>query len=220
MEKKLIIANWKSNKNTVEVHEFFTVFSERILELNLENKELVIAPSFQLLSLCKELIQLHALPIKLSAQNISAFGVGPFTGEISAFQVREFCDMTIIGHSERRDLLSEHNETLQKKAQEARSNNLEVVYCVQNEAQIIPEGVQCVAYEPPTAIGSGTPAEPDHVEAVFGDIQKKFSGKILYGGSVKPENVRDYIHIASCNGLLIGGASLDANTLGDLLLQW
>ncbi len=220
MDKKLIIANWKSHKTLSEAEEFIVSISRSINRINLENKEIVVAPSFHLLPICKSLIEKYNLPIKLSAQNLSPFPEGAFTGEVNASQIKDLCGMTIIGHSERRELFNENEDVLSKKVIEAKNNRLEIVYCIQNESQKIPSSVDIVAYEPPTAIGTGTPDDPSHTGKVFKSVKENFSGKILYGGSIKSDNVRDYIHIDSCGGLLVGGASLEADSFISLLSQW
>lgn len=220
MDKKLIIANWKSHKKISEAEEFIISISKDINRINLENKEIVIAPSYHLLYVCKNLIEKYNLPIELSAQDVSPFPQGAFTGEVSAAQIKDICKMTIIGHSERRELFSESDEILLKKVNEAKAIGLKMVYCIQNESQKIPTGVDTVAYEPPTAIGTGAPDDPSHIERVFRIVKENFSGRVLYGGSIEPDNVRNYIHIDACDGLLVGGASLDADSFISLLSQW
>lgn len=220
MDKKIIIANWKSNKNINDAENFITSFAQNINRINLENKQIIIAPSYQLLFSCKNFIEKYNLPISLSVQDVSPFGQGAFTGEVNSYQVKELADFVIIGHSERRELFNENDEILFKKVNEAKNNNLKVVYCLQNSSQKIPNGVDIVAYEPPSAIGSGKPDDPSHVESVFNEISNSFNGKILYGGSVDGDNVRDFIYINSCGGLLIGGASLEVDSFTQILLQW
>lgn len=220
MDRKIIIANWKSHKTTQEAEDFIKEISQNINKINLDNKELIIAPSYQLLHICKNLIDKYNLPISLSAQNVSAFGEGAFTGEVNALQIRELAGFVIIGHSERRNNLGEDDDVLSQKVKEAKKNGLEVIYCIQNSPQKIPNGVEMVAYEPPTAIGSGHPDEPTHIEKVFNEVRDKYDGKILYGGSVDEENVRDFIYIEHCSGLLVGGASLSSESLLKLLSQW
>lgn len=220
MDKKLIIANWKSHKNIYDARIFMEIFSSNMGNLNISNKEIVLAPSFNLLSEVKDLAEKFDLPVSLSAQNISSFPQGAYTGEVSADQLRDLVEWTIIGHSERREYFKEDDEILQQKTNEAIKAGLNIIYCIQNSSQKIPEGVQAVAYEPPNAIGSGVPDSPLHVEKVFEEIKNSFSGKVLYGGSVDKKNVRDYIHINNCDGLLVGGASLDPNSMIELLSQW
>ncbi len=220
MDKKLIIANWKSHKNIEEAESFLLEISQNINKIDLDNKEIIIAPSFQLLYTCKKIIEKFNLPISIAAQNVSAFGEGAFTGEINASQVKDLADYVIVGHSERRDLLHEDEDTLNTKVKEANKANLKSVFCIQNGAQKIPSGAEIVAYEPPTAIGSGTPDSPTHIESVFEQVRQRFEGKILYGGSVNDENVRNFIHIKNCSGLLVGGASLDTKSFISLISQW
>lgn len=220
MDKKLIIANWKSHKDTKDAEAFILKLSKNINRINLDNKEIIIAPSFQLLSICSNLIEKYNLPVKLSSQNISSFEEGAFTGEVNAKQVKEFADYTLVGHSERRNYLGEKEESLFKKVKQAMKNKLKVIYCVQDPTQKIPTSVDIVAYEPPSAIGSGDPDDPSHIEKVFDKLSTKFKGKMLYGGSVDEKNVRNFIYIDSCSGLLIGGASLEADSFIGILSQW
>ena len=220
MDKKIIIANWKSHKNTNDAENFINHVSQNVNRINLDNKKIIIAPSFQLLMTCKNLIKKFNLPISLSSQNVSGFGEGAYTGEVNALQVKEMAEYVIIGHSERREFLNENDEVLVKKVNEARKSNLKIIYCIQNSSQKIPNGVEIVAYEPPTAIGSGNPDDPSHIESVFEEIKSKFGGKILYGGSVDTDNVRNFIYIKHCSGLLVGGASLEPESFISLISQW
>jgi triosephosphate isomerase len=74
-----------------------------------------------------------------------------------------------------------------------------------------------IAYEPIWAIGSGKPASTDQIQIVHQYIrcklrEKGFSAKILYGGSVTPENTKELLKESDIDGLLVGGASLDAKS--------
>lgn len=220
MDKKIIIANWKSHKTKEEAQDFIASLSRSINKINLDNKRIIIAPPFQLLESCRKEIEKYNLPINLSSQDVSAFGEGAFTGEVNAKQIKEFADFVIIGHSERRNNLGEDDKILEDKSKEAKKNNLGIIYCVQNSEQKIPHDVDMVAYEPPSAIGSGHPDDPSHIEAVFKEVSKNYKGKILYGGSVDESNVREFIYIENCSGLLVGGASLESETFVKLLSQW
>jgi len=88
-------------------------------------------------------------------------------------------------------------------------------------SEIIPSEVKniLIAYEPVWAIGTGQNASVYDVEEVLMEIQKYLTNKygdaiapkvrILYGGSVKPDNAKSYLDISMCDGLLVGGASLN-----------
>lgn len=86
-----------------------------------------------------------------------------------------------------------------------------------------------VAYEPVWAIGTGknaTPAEADEAHRhIRGRLRQWFGGtaadacRILYGGSVKPENIRDLIGLPDVDGALVGGASLDPRTFSEIVTR-
>src|SRR5262245_62014130 len=88
-------------------------------------------------------------------------------------------------------------------------------------------GSALVAYEPVWAIGTGknaTPAEADEAHRhIRGRIRQWFGGtpaeacRILYGGSVKPDNIRDLIGLPDVDGALVGGASLDVRSFGEII---
>jgi len=147
----------------------------------------------------------------------------------------------IVGHSERRADHGESDAVVRAKTEAAWRAGLIAIVCVgerkeQREAgkavavvreQLagsIPDGATAarlvVAYEPVWAIGTGlTPTKADVTDmhkAIRETLASRFGGegqntRILYGGSVKPENARDLIIQADVDGALIGGASLKAN---------
>jgi triosephosphate isomerase len=86
-----------------------------------------------------------------------------------------------------------------------------------------------VAYEPVWAIGTGknaTPAEADEAHRhIRGRLRQWFGGsaadacRILYGGSVKPDNIRDLIGLPDVDGALVGGASLDIRSFHEIVMR-
>lgn len=145
--------------------------------------EVVIAPVSLHIAMAKVMVQDN---IKVSAQNISMFGEGAYTGEIAASQLVDFgIEWTLIGHSERRTLFHEDNETVAKKVTNAQDANLNVILCIgetleQRESNatndVLKEQLDAVkdaikdwskivlAYEPVWAIGTGKTATPEQAQ--------------------------------------------------------
>ena len=218
MDTKYYIANWKSHKTKDEAVAFFEHLKANISESDIKNKEIVIAPPMTLLAKCRYLTDKNELPVSLSAQNVSSFPEGAYTGEVNAKQVKEFAKYVIIGHSERRKYLHENEADIENKVREAHENGLTVIQCIQDENDVVHNGVEIVAYEPPSAIGTGNPDTPEHIAQVFDVITSQNpSVKVLYGGSVNVDSIKSFLQIEKLGGFLIGGASLDAATFLSLL---
>ena len=212
MKKLFIIANWKSNKTIQEAEKWLHDFAE-ILKSdnpNIENKEIIVCSSFTLFEHVNYCSANLKLPIKFGAQNISPFDKGAYTGEVFGAQIKEFAQYVIIGHSERRQNFFENNEMLFKKVLMAKKYNLIPIFCIQNEETSVPEGIDIIAYEPPTAIGTGNPDTPENAQRVARLVSERTKAQhVLYGGSVTSSNVRTFTDTPNINGLLVGGASLD-----------
>lgn len=210
MKHLFIVANWKSNKTVKEVEDWINELKDA--NLDVVNKEIIICPSFTLLSHTKSLITNYQLSITLGAQNISPFDEGAYTGEVNGKQIKEFADFVIIGHSERRQNFKETDEMLVKKVQMVQKYLLLPIFCIQNEDTFIPEGVKLVAYEPVEAIGTGNPDTPENAEKVARVIKNTHKDVmyVLYGGSVTSANISGFTKMPSIDGALVGGASLDA----------
>ena len=174
--------------------------------------------------------------IRVFAQNVHWEDEGAFTGEVS----RRCCSPSgaagaIVGHSERRQYFGETDETTARRAHAALEAGLGVIACVgetleereagETEAVLrrqvgaiaaaIPEPPAAldVAYEPVWAIGTGKTATPDLAQEAHALIRSLYPvGRILYGGSVKPENAEELLAQPDVNGALVGGASLDVDS--------
>lgn len=224
--KKLIVGNWKMNQTLPFAKAFFAELKTVELE-----HEAWIAPQALHVSTC-----LHMAPdfVQIGAQNVSDEEHGAFTGENSPYSLKELGGkFVIIGHSERRQLFGEKNELLAKKVRKSLALGLNVIYCVgetlqereQNltksviEQQLneglgdllksMPESL-IVAYEPVWAIGTGKVASPSQAQEVHAAIRAQVGRKtrILYGGSVKPDNASELLKQSDIDGALVGGASL------------
>ncbi|AKQ33322.1 triose-phosphate isomerase [Candidatus Coxiella mudrowiae] len=238
--RPLVAGNWKMHgtlQSIAGLLEGLKHGCERI-----ETAELLVIPPYIFIPQCKE--ALLRTQISWGAQDVSEYEVGPYTGEISATMLRDFlCHYVIIGHSERRKLHGETNESVARKVKRALENGIRPIICVgETEAQreagktleIVQEQLAVVlrmhdnraslsdiviAYEPVWAIGTGKNASPVQSEEVHAAIREQLrhydatiaeNTRILYGGSVKPENARALFTMANIDGALVGGASLKA----------
>jgi triosephosphate isomerase len=115
----------------------------------------------------------------------------------------------IIGHSERRKHFKETNKIIEKKLKSALALGLKPILCIDKLSQI-PKDINddyILAYEPLFAIGTGEPCSAEKAKKMREKINKKL---VLYGGSVNSKNAEDYIEKSGFQGLLVGGASLNA----------
>ena len=211
MKKTFIIANWKSHKTILQAEEWFRTVNSSPLTLNKEDKEIVVCVPFTLLPKVKELIVDCKLSMVVGAQDISPFDEGAYTGEINAKQIKEFAEFVLIGHSERRKNFMESDEMLFKKVELAIQHGLTPIFFVQGKETQIPSNSSIVAYEPIDAIGTGHPDTPENAQDVASFFKKNHNvTSVLYGGSVTSKNVKEFTQMPDIDGVLIGGASLDA----------
>lgn len=203
---KFFIANWKANKNSNEAN----VWIERFLSLPslYDRTKIVICPPFPLLYLLKEKIK-NTGYIYLGSQDLSAYEMGSYTGEVTAKSLSGLVDYAIIGHSERRNFFKENEDILFQKARYAKKYGIEPIFCIRDEKDQIPEEVKIIAYEPIGSIGTGKNEDPENVIKVKKSLSVSSNSLFLYGGSVEKENAHVYLQSSELDGILIGGASLD-----------
>ena len=181
--------------------------------------------------LCDMAEWLRATPLAWGAQNVSEHEKGAYTGEVSASMLVEFgCRYVIVGHSERRQLYRETDAEVAAKFAAAQRAGLTPILCVgetledrdagRTEAVVARQldavlskinfGSAVLAYEPVWAIGTGRNATPEQAQAVHAFLRKRVAQgtRILYGGSVKPQNAAAIFAMPDVDGGLIGGASL------------
>ena len=218
------------NMDTKSSISYINKFKNQIKQI--KNTEIVICPPFTLLSKLNESIK--NTKIKLGAQNLHFEEQGAYTGEISASMLKDVgCSYVILGHSERRQYFKETDNIINKKIKIALKNKLKVILCVGETLQqrnsnqttkiIKNQLVRClknikdmknivIAYEPIWAIGTGKNATPQQSEDVHKFIRNSLKNKsirIIYGGSMKPDNAKELLSMPNIDGGLVGGASLD-----------
>ena len=242
-----IAANWKMHKTVLESVAFIKEFRSMAKEVH--DVEIVVAPPFTALRPVAEAA--HASTIGVAGQNLHWERQGAFTGEVSAPMLKEAgAEYVIIGHSERRQLFGETDETVNRKLASAVAAQLTPIVCIGetlaqrdgNETlavldRQIKQGLDgltadqiaalVVAYEPVWAIGTGrnaTPAQAGEAHAhIRSRLRQWFGGTaadqchIIYGGSVKPENIRDLAVLPDVDGALVGGASLEVRSFFEIV---
>lgn len=215
MKHFYIAGNWKSYKGVSEANAWVEKFAELYKEKPFSESvvTVVLCPPFTLLSQVSQALKKYNLPIALGSQDVSPYGEGAYTGEVNARQLSEFVSWTIIGHSERRRNLGETDELLAHKVTQAKAAGLSVIYCVQDEAVIVPESVDVIGYEPPwaiSAVSGGVAQNAESANRVCEKIRVKYPHiPVIYGGSASPENVSSFVDQSAISGVLPGGASMD-----------
>lgn len=233
--QKIVIGNWKMNGSLQRNKDLIANLKNKLKDLD-NDVECVVCPPSIYISQVAELIK--NTEIKLGAQDVAYLDINAFTGEISATMFAEFnCKYIIVGHSERRHILGESDDVVADKVRQVLACGLIPILCVgetkQQRAQgqtfetislqlknIVDELTESciIAYEPVWAIGTGESATPEHAQEVHAFIKKQvsFPLRVLYGGSVKPENSAELFAQQDIDGGLIGGASLKAQDFSDI----
>jgi triosephosphate isomerase len=244
----IIAGNWKMFKTIPDAIEYSDRLSQ-LLSPDPVGVEVMIAPSYPSLYPVKQ--ALSGTCVQIGAQDMFWEAEGAFTGQVSCDMILSAgCSHVILGHSERRQLFGDTDETINKKLSAALDGNLVPVFCIgetidereqnktfsvldkQMEMGLIgfsAEALQTLvlAYEPVWAIGTGKTASKEQAQEVHAYlrqwVEKKFGNtlaksiRILYGGSVKPDNIGGLMTMPDIDGGLIGGASLDPDSFSKIV---
>ena len=232
---KLIVANWKMNPQTLEeARRLAAQIEQSVLGLMSGKAEVVICPPFVYATALK--LTLHH--VLLGAQNVSAEEKGPYTGEISALQLKNLgIRYVIVGHSERR-ALGEDDKCINKKLMQCQAQGLRPILCVgfgttksttlEAEKRLIMKqlragqkglkfasGELTITYEPAWSIskgpGTAKPITPQRAAKVIEFIKSRYkTARVIYGASITAKNASDLSKFKIIEGGLVGGASLDA----------
>ena len=207
--------------------------------------EVVVCPPFVALGEVRKIVaRSHAA---LGAQNVFWDETGAFTGETSTRMLVELgVSHVIIGHSERRRLFGETDESVGKKIVAALSAGLVPIVCVgesstDNAREFVATQLRgalkglhlrhkeriLLAYEPVWAIGTGVAAQPADAVSMHAFIRSLVADllpgikppqvSILYGGSVDGTNAYSFLREDEVDGLLVGGASVKLSEFGKIL---
>ncbi len=240
--RPLIAGNWKMYLRRVEAVALARAVATGCAGLN--DREVLLAPSFTLLAPVAEVLQ--GSPVLLGAQNLCWEEEGAYTGEVAPGMLRECgVGMVIVGHSERRHIFHETDALINRRVQGALRHELLPILCLgetldQREAgatfQVLREQLRggladipreqlaqvVLAYEPVWAIGTGRTASEGQAQEAHAFLRQELGVmyekelaegvRILYGGSVKADNVDGLMAQADIDGALVGGASLKAES--------
>jgi len=218
----IIASNFKTNHTRKSTAAFIKEIDSFIKSNNIKNEIMIFPTATSLDSF--EISE----NLKIGVQNAYPVEKGSFTGEIGTQQLDEFGIKTIlIGHSERRHILKETQKQIAEKYNFYKELGYTIVYCIGEPLEVKKLGLEktleylyeqfenidtnyenlILAYEPVWAIGTGVSATNEDIKAVHEAIKKKIDKPLLYGGSVKVENVKEICSINSVDGALIGTAS-------------
>ncbi|MDO4378130.1 MAG: triose-phosphate isomerase, partial [Erysipelotrichia bacterium] len=230
MRKPIIVGNWKMNKTIAEAEEFIAAIDP----ICHDKADFGVATSFLALQSSIK----AAKNLIVAAENCHFEDKGAFTGEVSVPMLKEIgLKWCIVGHSERRQMFGDTDETVNKKVKKLLAEGITPIMCcgetletfeagkteewVRNQISKGLEGVSgsdvasmVIAYEPIWAIGTGKSATKEIAEntcAIVRDQVKKMYGedvaekvRIQYGGSVKPENIAEYLSEKDIGDLTFG----------------
>ena len=243
MRTPFIAANWKMNKTVGETRSFLNEFLPLVRAA--KGVDIVIAPPFTSLPAASALLE--GSNVRLAAQDIFYEEKGAYTGEVSPGMLADVgCAQVIAGHSERRQYFKETDETVNRKIKAALKHGLNAIFCIgesleeresgktfdvlkreiEGGLREVPAGGIVVAYEPIWAIGTGKTATTEQAQeahkyirerlaALYGDAAREI--RILYGGSVTPDNIDSLMACADVDGALVGGASLKADSFAKIV---
>jgi len=193
MRRFLVAGNWKMNTTRASGEELAGALATRVAAGE-AGVEVLVCPPYTYLSCISDKVQGSA--VQVGAQDVYFEASGAFTGEIAVDMLKDVgCGAVILGHSERRHVLGETDEIINKKAKAAIAGGLKVVLCVgellsereagQTEtvldtqmagglADISEADAKdlVIAYEPVWAIGTGVTASPDQAESAHAHLRK------------------------------------------------
>ncbi len=229
---KIIASNFKTNHTRATTAQFMHRIDKFMTDDNITQTVYLFPPSTALDSF-KTNQNLH-----IGAQNCHWVKSGSYTGEIGTQQLDEFGIKTIlIGHSERRHTMGENQKDIAKKFNYFKALAYRIIYCVgepleQKQAGLSStlgyiqeqfDGIDLtydkliLAYEPVWAIGTGVSCGIDDIATIHKKLAKKTTAPILYGGSVKQDNIKEIINIPNVDGALIGTASWVADDFVNII---
>ena len=193
--KPLIAGNWKMNLNHLEAIALVQKIAFSLPAKYFDKVDVTVIPPFTDIRSVQTLIEGDKLLLTYGAQDVSAHDSGAFTGEISGSMLAKLgCTFVVVGHSERRTLHGETNETVLAKTKAALKNGLTPIVCIGEGLEIREAGEHVaynvdqlkgslaglsaeeiskivIAYEPVWAIGTGRVASAADAQEVCAAVR-------------------------------------------------
>tara|TARA_B100000989_G_C19527342_1_gene467654 strand:+ start:1814 stop:2563 length:750 start_codon:yes stop_codon:yes gene_type:complete len=191
MRNQIIAGNWKMNNDTAETETLL----DNLMQYQIrEDISIYIAPSFT--QLTQSVVKLRDHPIAVAAQNMNSAVSGAHTGEVSSSMLKGVgVNTVILGHSERRSLYGETDDSLKVKVIKAIEAGMEIIFCFGEELSErkenkhfelvkmqldsalfdLPSNVWnqiILAYEPVWAIGTGENASPEQAQEIHAFVRE------------------------------------------------
>lgn len=244
MRKKLLVGNWKMNKTIAETKSFGHASLDLLKKAEARQIDIGVTPpylSLQTLININPKLLVGAQNVHFKEKGAFTGEVSiPMLKEIGV-------NMSLVGHSERRTYYAETNESCNLKNLALLENGMTPLYCVGETLEEFEKGITkdlikaqieeglkgvknikevVIAYEPVWSIGTGKNASKEIAEDICGYIRTLLAKaygqdaeevRILYGGSVKPDNVKAYMAMPNIDGALVGGASLTVESFSELI---
>lgn len=210
MDRKIVIGNWKMNKNIRQsVEGAKELFSEKYGISAVEHTDIVLTPSFLALSEVKKVCAQRS-GICLGAQDVSHEPAGSYCGAVSASMLAEVCSYAFAGHSERRTHFGDTDAIVNKKVRACTDAGIIPIFCIGETSEAYSAGRtrayirrqmelglkdvrpcdMVVLYEPVWALGTGRMPGTDEVEEVMRFVKELLVE--LYGsdGGTEPAGIR------------------------------
>jgi triosephosphate isomerase len=242
MKKPLVIGNWKMNLDFVEAVHLGQQIGVLLKNRPAEHTEIVVAPPFVDIRSVTSIVASERIPIAVGAQHVNAHENGAHTGEVSTSMLQRLnVEWVLVGHSERRAMYAMDNDVVAATLATVVRSGLKAVLCVGESLEVRENDGQdefvsgqlngalraldakyleqiTVAYEPIWAIGTGLTASSEQIHDMTLRIRTVLGGlstpesRVLYGGSVSPDNAASIMAEGGVDGFLVGGASLKAES--------
>ncbi len=240
----LFAANWKMHLGPEEARAYFKTFRARYNRR--DDREVWFFPPAVSLEAAAQAARERA-DLLVGAQDIYWEPKGAFTGAVSAPLVQQAgAKATLVGHSERRHVFGETDDDTRRKVAAALAAGLLPMLCIGetlaerdagHTTAVVTRQLSgalsqldggalsriVIAYEPVWAIGTGKNATPQDAATVHREVRAWLQARgadrprVLYGGSVNLKNAAELLAEPELDGVLVGGASLDPETWGQLV---